>query len=109
MVEFIIFSLLVLLYLIYTYFPDLLKGFAGSDFSPGIVKIKKCPSVEIKKCPPIIVYYKDNKYDITNFVKYHPGGKRILIENNGKDVEQQMLDNQHSEYAYSELEKYLIK
>lgn len=56
----------------------------------------------------VIVTFRDEKYDITDFVKKHPGGKQILLENNGKDVEQLMAENEHSERAYKLLEKYKI-
>lgn len=57
----------------------------------------------------VIVTYKESKYNITDFVKKHPGGKAILLQNNGKDVEQLMFDNGHTEKAYLILEKYKIK
>lgn len=57
---------------------------------------------------PIIVSFKGAKYNVTNFVKKHPGGKTVIIENNGKDIEQLMLDNEHSKHAYDLLEKYQI-
>lgn len=56
----------------------------------------------------IIVIYKGSKYDITNFIRKHPGGKAVLLENNGADIEKLMLENEHSAYAYSLLEKYKI-
>lgn len=57
----------------------------------------------------IIVIFKDLKYDITNFTRKHPGGKQVLLENNGKDIENLMLENEHSTHAYEILEKYKIK
>lgn len=61
--------------------------------------------------PPdkIIVTFKGSKYDITNFIKRHPGGKQILIDNNGKDIENLMLEYEHSKNAYLILEKYKIQ
>lgn len=56
----------------------------------------------------VIVYYQDNKYDITDFVKRHPGGKEVLIENNGKNIEKLMNENVHSKHALTILEKYKI-
>lgn len=56
----------------------------------------------------IIVTFRGSLYDITNFVKKHPGGKNILLENNGKDIEYLMIGNGHSDYAYKLLEKYKI-
>lgn len=63
--------------------------------------------------PPLIekniVTYKGSQYDITDFIRKHPGGKAILIQNNGKDIEQLMLENEHSAHAYELLEKYKIR
>ncbi len=56
----------------------------------------------------IIVQYHKSSYDITDFAKKHPGGKKILLENNGKDIEKLMIDNDHSDHAYKLLEKYKI-
>ncbi len=57
----------------------------------------------------IIVMYQNEKYDITNFIKRHPGGKEILMNYNGKDIEKAMLENEHSESAYKILARYKIK
>ncbi|AYV84960.1 MAG: hypothetical protein Satyrvirus1_46 [Satyrvirus sp.] len=67
------------------------------------------PTSEHPKEERIIVMYKNAKYDITDFVKKHPGGKMVLLNNNGKDIEKLMLDNEHSQHAYDILEKYKIK
>uniref|UniRef100_A0A6C0LSA1 Cytochrome b5 heme-binding domain-containing protein n=1 Tax=viral metagenome TaxID=1070528 RepID=A0A6C0LSA1_9ZZZZ len=56
----------------------------------------------------IIVYYKGGKYDITNFLTKHPGGKNAIIDFNGEDVEKSMAENKHSTGAYNLLEKYKI-
>lgn len=56
----------------------------------------------------IIVKFRGSDYDITDFIKRHPGGKSILIKNNGNDIEQLMLKNEHSDRAYKLLEKYKI-
>lgn len=56
----------------------------------------------------IVVTYQNSEYDITEFAKRHPGGKSILNENNGKDIEKLMLKAEHSDRAYKILEKYKI-
>ncbi|BCS83455.1 putative cytochrome B5-like protein [Cotonvirus japonicus] len=56
----------------------------------------------------IIVTFKGDKYDITDFLKKHPGGKNVLIENNHKDIEQIMMDYGHSNNAYRMLQRYKI-
>jgi cytochrome b involved in lipid metabolism len=57
----------------------------------------------------IIILFKGEEYDITDFVKKHPGGKQVLLDNNGKDIEKLMFENEHSTHAYNILEKYKIK
>lgn len=57
----------------------------------------------------IIVFFKNEKYDITDFVNSHPGGRQVLIKCNGRDIEKHMNKADHSEYAYSLLEKYKVK
>ena len=56
----------------------------------------------------IIVTYKGSKYDITNFLRKHPGGVDILLENSQKDIEQLMAKYEHSIHAYKLLELYKI-
>lgn len=56
----------------------------------------------------VVVAFQGSRYDITDFVKYHPGGKDVLLEHNGRDVEQPMLDNKHSVHAYERLKSYKI-
>ena len=56
----------------------------------------------------VIVKYKDAMYDITEFLEAHPGGRDILVDNNGKNIEEIMKDVGHSDEAYKLLEKYKI-
>lgn len=56
----------------------------------------------------IIVSFGDNRYDISSFIFKHPGGEDLLIDNNGKNIEELMLENNHSDRAYKLLEKYKI-
>jgi len=57
----------------------------------------------------IIVTFQGKKYDITNFAKRHPGGKTILVENNGNDIEEMMAEIGHSDNSYTILKKYEIQ
>lgn len=67
---------------------------------------------EVKTATPqpekIIVTFKEATYDVTDFVDEHPGGRDILVKKNGKDVEQCMRENEHSDNAYNILDKYRI-
>lgn len=56
----------------------------------------------------IILKYKNADYDVTDFLKKHPGGSSVLIKNNNKDIDQLMVDNNHSKAAYTILEKYKV-
>ena len=68
----------------------------------------KCDPQITEPVEQVIVTFKGSKYDVTKFLRKHPGGKAILLQNNGNDVEQQMLENEHSAHAYKTLEKYKI-
>jgi len=56
----------------------------------------------------VIVKFKGGEYNITKFMKKHPGGKKILEDNRGLDIEKLMIQNKHSDSAYELLEKYKI-
>ena len=50
-------------------------------------------------------------YDVTSFLKEHPGGSDFILQYGGKDVSEIMSDeieHEHSEFAYDTLEQYLI-
>ena len=49
--------------------------------------INQSPSTLVENNIPekLIVYYNSEPYNITDFVKNHPGGKDILIENANQD------------------------
>ena len=74
---------------------------------PRITKKKSLTAVPINK--KIFVTFQGSKYDITSFAKKHPGGKTVLVENNGKDIEQLMIENGHSDNAYKTLDTFKIQ
>ena len=92
---FYIIALVFVIGLLYELFSNPIREMSDSSVIPNTPK-------------KIIVTYKGANYDITDFVVLHPGGKDVLVKNNGNDVEQLMLDNQHSENAHETLEKYKI-
>ncbi|KAG8905496.1 fatty acid alpha-hydroxylase [Tulasnella sp. 403] len=54
---------------------------------------------------------KGKVYDVTGFLKDHPGGEDLILQHAGKDVEEAMADaseHDHSDSAYEMLESYLI-
>lgn len=65
-------------------------------------------SFEKQDYETVIVNFKGSKYNITDYIVKHPGGKKVLLDNNGKDIEKLMLENKHSNNAYEILEKYRI-
>lgn len=50
----------------------------------------------------------DNVYDVTSFLKEHPGGEEALQENAGSDATQGFEDVGHSKDARELLKKYKI-
>ncbi|XP_053675479.1 uncharacterized protein LOC128725739 [Anopheles nili] len=54
-----------------------------------------------------IVLY-DRVYDITNFLKLHPGGHDVLVENGGRDATIAFLNAGHSSMALKSLKLYEI-
>jgi cytochrome b involved in lipid metabolism len=65
---------------------------------------KSFPAISEK----MIVKFRGDEYDISDFINKHPGGKKILIDNNGNDVEKLMADSEHSKHAYETLSRYKI-
>ncbi|XP_077982471.1 cytochrome b5-like [Glandiceps talaboti] len=47
-------------------------------------------------------------YDVTSFVREHPGGEEIIMEIAGTDATVPFIDKGHSKDAYSLLAKYCI-
>ncbi|WFD36796.1 hypothetical protein MCUN1_003686 [Malassezia cuniculi] len=43
-----------------------------------------------------------NVYDVTKFLDEHPGGKKILLKNSGKDATSKFV-NYHPEYVLKEV------
>jgi len=108
-IYYFIFAILVFSGLGYLFFSKLIKELMNPQTdleskSIEIIKSSLAPASE-----QVIVTYKNCSFDITDFVLKHPGGKAILLQNNGKDVERLMAQNEHSEEAYKILEKYKIK
>ncbi|XP_041377006.1 cytochrome b5-like isoform X2 [Gigantopelta aegis] len=50
----------------------------------------------------------DRVYDVTKFLKGHPGGEDIILEHAGHDSTQNFDDKGHSTIAHDMLEEYLI-
>jgi uncharacterized protein YneF (UPF0154 family) len=67
------------------------------------------PKPIARKMSKVLINFKGGAYNITDFVKRHPGGKNVLTDNIDKDIEQLMLENQHSQHAYKILETYKVK
>jgi cytochrome b involved in lipid metabolism len=63
--------------------------------------------IEKKSSDPIIFYVGSKKYDVTNFLDKHPGGKNCLIKKNGQDVKEDF--EYHSRRAKKQWEEYRVK
>ena len=64
-----------------------------------------------KSIDSLWVIHKDKVYDVTEFVKRHPGGEDVLLDNAGQNVSEIMSSiapHQHSSAAYQILQKYYI-
>lgn len=54
----------------------------------------------------IIIIVNNNVYDVTEFVKYHPGGENCFLNKNGKDCSYDL--NFHSDEAKKLLKMFFI-
>ncbi|GAB6021065.1 hypothetical protein CHUAL_003699 [Chamberlinius hualienensis] len=54
-----------------------------------------------------IVMY-DKVYDVTDFLKEHPGGYEVLLEHAGRDATVAFRGSNHSKAAVNSMEQYLI-
>lgn len=57
----------------------------------------------------LIVAYKSELYDLTEFIYKHPGGVNTLFNKNQKDIEKSFHDAEHSKAAEYLLHEYKIK
>lgn len=61
-----------------------------------------------KNGAPVWIIYKGNVYDVTDFVKDHPGGAELILEKAGKDATKAFNGAGHSSDAVNDLKKYKI-
>ncbi|ELU12236.1 hypothetical protein CAPTEDRAFT_190853 [Capitella teleta] len=50
----------------------------------------------------------DNVYDITQFLREHPGGEDVLLEHGGRDATEPFKEVAHSEDASTTLQRFFI-
>lgn len=53
-----------------------------------------------------LVKYRDRDYDISNFLRYHPGGKDKLLCLKNQNLDRELARNPHSKSAYYLLEDF---
>lgn len=63
-------------------------------------------NTEMKNEEPFNVRHNDQKYDIHEFLKNHPGGLNYVRPYKDKDITKRMKDTQHSKAAYYLLREY---
>ena len=64
---------------------------------------------EDDKCQKIIIRANNNYYDVTDFLKIHPGGGQFLISRANNDIDCTKDYNYHSKNAKKLWSKYMIK
>ncbi|CAH1707771.1 unnamed protein product [Chironomus riparius] len=57
----------------------------------------------------LVVKYGDNKYDLTKFIRIHPGGENILKYKNNKNIDLEFDNSNHSEAAKNLLKEYKLE
>lgn len=55
-----------------------------------------------------IVLINGKKYNITNFIQYHPGGSKVFENKHMKDITKEFNKINHSQYAKTILNNYLM-
>ncbi|XP_030560957.1 cytochrome b5 type B [Drosophila novamexicana] len=61
-----------------------------------------------KNGQPVWMIYKGNVYDVTTFIKDHPGGPELILEVAGKDATKAFNNAGHSPDAVQQLKQYKI-
>lgn len=56
-----------------------------------------------------IVTYQNHSYDIQDFLRYHPGGKKILSYYKNQSLDKAFKENPHSKAAFHLLEDFTLK
>eukprot|EP01031_Cornospumella_fuschlensis_P036970 gene36970-44850_t len=56
----------------------------------------------------LLVKYKEDTYNIYNFLTEHPGGRSILEKYENKDITRAFDDINHSDYARQKMKEYLV-
>ncbi|XP_076628636.1 fatty acid 2-hydroxylase isoform X2 [Colletes latitarsis] len=73
---------------------------------PGKVKIDGEPSE--KKEDQFLVSYRERYFDIRNFLRYHPGGKKVLRYFKHGSLDKAFDENPHSKGAFHLLEDFTL-
>lgn len=55
------------------------------------------------------IIYRDGVYDVSPFVRRHPGGWKVLAENAGRDVTDQMTGVPHGPHRHSQVALGMLK
>jgi cytochrome b involved in lipid metabolism len=75
---------------------------------PADSAVKPSPTPPSPEQEAILFTYKGEQYNATKFLSSHPGGKRLLLENNNSDITEKFDDAGHSERAGRILLRYKV-
>ena len=70
-----------------------------------LLAVKIMPSDPAATC---ILLIDGRRYDVTRFLKEHPGGKSVLLEHNGKDATEAFREVGHSYSAKQTMRGFLV-
>lgn len=76
--------------------------------NPRKFSLKEVAEFNGKDGKPAYLIYRGVVYDVTNYLERHPGGKKILFEYAGRDCTKDFDDMDHTNEAFSEMNKLKI-
>eukprot|EP01034_Spumella_vulgaris_P029276 gene29276-36299_t len=98
-------------------------GGKGEELGPSFNRIPSANSVDsdaanndsqskdkknVQNGKSLLVKYKEDTYNIYDFLPEHPGGRSILEKYEDKDITRAFDDINHSEYARSKMKTYIV-
>ena len=78
------------------------------SFKNELLEMSKYDEDKEEKYKDFVVIYKNNRYDILDFLNKHPGGRVVLENFRNKDITEEFEKIGHSEYAKNLLNTFKI-